>query len=49
MLESYNKFLTKRAFLHHYIGEGMEEETFSRSTEGILKLIEEYKEMEKSY
>lgn len=49
MLENYNKFLSKRAFLHHYMEEGMEEETFSRTNEGISKLIEEYEEIENSH
>lgn len=46
MLESYNKFFSKRAYLHHYLGEGMEEETFKSTDECISKLIEEYEEIE---
>lgn len=49
MLDNYNKFLSKRAFLHYYTEEGMEEYTFSKTNEGILKLIAEYEDIEKSH
>lgn len=45
-MENYNKLLSKRAFVHHYTGEGMEEETFSKTNESISKLIAEYEEIE---
>lgn len=47
-MESYNKLLTKRAFLHHYIKEGMEEGEFFTVKENISKLIEEYEQIENS-
>lgn len=47
-MKNYNKLLTKRAFLHHYIGEGMDEVEFSLANENISKLIVEYEEIEKS-
>lgn len=46
--ENYNKLLRKKAFLHHYFGEGMEEETFGTTNENISKLIAEYDEIETS-
>jgi len=47
-MEKYNKLLTKRAFLHHYTGEGMEEGAFGMVNESISKLIAEYEEIENS-
>lgn len=44
--EKYNKLLKKNAFLHHYIGEGMEEGIFDTTNESISKLIAEYEEIE---
>lgn len=48
MLNSYKKLLSKRVFLHHFIGEGMDEETFTMANENISKLITEYEEIESS-
>lgn len=48
MMNNYNKLFSKRVFLHHYMGEGMEEETFSMTHENISKLIAEYEEIENS-
>lgn len=47
MMNNYHKLFSKRVFLHHYTGEGMEEETFSMTNENILKLITEYEQIEK--
>lgn len=49
MMNNYNKLFSKRVFLHHYFGEGMEEETFNMTNENISKLIAEYEEIENSY
>jgi len=47
-MKNYNKLLTKRVFLHHYTGEGMDEATFDATNENISKLIAEYEEIENS-
>lgn len=36
----------KRAFVHHYIGEGMDESFFVDAKNDIYALIEDYKEIE---
>lgn len=46
IMKNYNKLLSKQAFIHHYTGEGMEEEIFSKTNENISNLIEEYEEIE---
>lgn len=46
MMENYNKLFSKRAYLHHYIGEGMDEESFNVTNDNISKLIEEYDQVE---
>ncbi|VVC37355.1 Hypothetical protein CINCED_3A023846 [Cinara cedri] len=46
LMKNYNKLLSKRVFVHHFTGEGMEEEMFSKTTESISKLIAEYEEIE---
>lgn len=47
-MENYNMLLKKRAFLHHYTKEGMEEMEFHAAKENISKLIEEYEKIESS-
>ncbi|XP_015513888.2 tubulin alpha-3 chain [Neodiprion pinetum] len=41
----YDLMFKKRAFVHHYIGEGMEEEEFQDARDDIAALIEDYKEI----
>ncbi|KAF7383925.1 hypothetical protein HZH68_014682 [Vespula germanica] len=36
----------KRAFVHHYVGEGMEEKVFQEAIDNTAALIEDYKEVE---
>lgn len=48
MMGNYNKLLAKRAFIHHYTGEGMEEEMFGITKESISSLIAEYEGIEHS-
>lgn len=36
----------KRAFVHHYVGEGMEEKVFQEAIDNTAALVEDYKEVE---
>lgn len=36
----------KKAFVHHYIGEGMEERVFQEAINNAAALVEDYKEVE---
>lgn len=40
--------MTKRVFLHHYTGEGMDEVIFDTANGNISKLVAEYEEIENS-
>ncbi|XP_072399952.1 tubulin alpha chain-like isoform X1 [Diabrotica undecimpunctata] len=46
ILRKFNLMLAKRAFIHHYVGEGMEEEEFRDAKEDVKCLIMDYKEVE---
>ncbi|CAG9856012.1 unnamed protein product [Phyllotreta striolata] len=46
ILKKYNVMLRKRAFVHHYVSEGMEEGEFLEAKENLRALILDYKEME---
>lgn len=47
ILQKFNLMFSKRAFVHHFIGEGMEEGEFSESKEDLNCLILDYQEVEK--
>lgn len=36
----------KRAFVHHYVGEGMEEKLFQEAIDDTATLVDDYKEVE---
>ncbi|XP_055849869.1 tubulin alpha-2 chain-like isoform X2 [Episyrphus balteatus] len=46
MLSKYMHLFNRKAFLHHFISEGMEECTFLEASEDICSLISDYKEVE---
>ena len=47
LTRKYDLMYQKRAFFHHYIGEGMEEDFFKEAREDMMTLINDYKEIEK--
>ncbi|XP_057655255.1 tubulin alpha chain-like [Diorhabda carinulata] len=46
ILRKFNVMFAKRAFVHHYVGEGMEEEEFRDAKEDMKCLIMDYNEVE---
>ncbi|KAL3278559.1 hypothetical protein HHI36_016105 [Cryptolaemus montrouzieri] len=47
LLHKFSLMHNKRAFIHHYIGEGMEESEFAEAKENLSCLIQDYQEVEK--
>ncbi|XP_044736094.1 tubulin alpha chain-like isoform X1 [Chrysoperla carnea] len=48
LLNKFDSMYKKRAFVHHYVGEGMEEGEFKNARDDIEALIQDYKELEDS-
>lgn len=46
LCRKYHLMYAKRAFVHHYVGEGMEEGEFTSAYKNIRALSNDYKEME---
>lgn len=44
--KKFSLMFSKRAFLHHYVGEGLEEGEFKNALANIKALTKDYKEME---
>lgn len=47
LVRKFDLMFQKRAFVHHYVGEGMEEDCFGEARDNVLALIDDYKEVEK--
>ncbi|XP_012143991.2 tubulin alpha-1C chain isoform X2 [Megachile rotundata] len=47
LARKFDLMYRKKAFVHHYIGEGMEESTFQDALENVAALIDDYKEVER--
>ena len=43
----YDLMYKKRAFVHHYVSEGMDETVFREARDDMAALIEDYKEVER--
>lgn len=47
-MEGYNRLLSKRAYVHHYAQEGMDEGIFGAANGSVSQLIAEYEEIDNS-
>lgn len=45
MLNGFGNMWSKRAFVHYYVGDGMEEGEFSEALEGVRAIQKEYGEL----
>lgn len=46
LAKKFSLMYAKRAFVHHYVGEGLEEGEFSNALQNIKALSNDYKEVE---
>ncbi|XP_055851308.1 uncharacterized protein LOC129915678 [Episyrphus balteatus] len=46
LIDKYDRLYSQRAFIHHYIAEGLEEASLAEASEDICTLISDYKEVD---
>lgn len=44
--KKFSLMYSKRAFVHHYVGEGLEEGEFTSALKNVKALVNDYNEME---
>lgn len=47
LVKKFDMMYGKKAFVHHYTGEGMEESLFQEARDNVAALVKDYKEIEK--
>lgn len=48
LLNKFDKLYQRRAFVYHYVGEGLEEGNFNEASENICQLVHDYLEVDSS-
>lgn len=48
LVSKYDKLYNRRAFVYHFVGEGMEEGSLSEASQNVCQLVADYYEVESS-